>query len=306
VVYARGLNLVVLTLRVSPPWGGCPLGLPVGVRLHRKDGPTTVELGAAMVRELASWLPDRRFALACDGAYASLCGADLPRTTVTSRLRRDAALYEPAPPRTGKRGRPRSKGDRLPTPPKLAAQLTEQDWTTADIDIRGKTVTRLVWHRDLLWYHVCPNRAVRLVIVRDPDGVEPDDFFVTTDLHADPAETAAHYAGRWSIECTFRDTKQYLGGEDPQCWKGDGPERAAALSLWLSTAIWCWYIPTHGAATTWPTRPWYPHKRTPSFADALAALRRTLWRDRITALSQSPRQSAKITDALLDTLARAA
>jgi hypothetical protein len=118
VVYAWGLNLVVVTLRVTPSWGGCPLGLPINVRVHRKGEATTVALAAEMVREIAGWLPQRCFHLYADGAYASLVGADLPRTHVTSRLRRDAALYEPAPPRTGKRGRSRTKGERLPTPPK--------------------------------------------------------------------------------------------------------------------------------------------------------------------------------------------
>lgn len=41
VVYALGLNVVVLTLRLTPPWGGEPLGLPVNVRLYRKGGPST-------------------------------------------------------------------------------------------------------------------------------------------------------------------------------------------------------------------------------------------------------------------------
>lgn len=92
VVYALGLNLVVLTVRIDPPWGGEPLGLPVNMRLYRKGGPTHVELAEQMVAEVAAWLPDRNFALACDGAYASLCGAGLARTHVTSRIRRDAAL----------------------------------------------------------------------------------------------------------------------------------------------------------------------------------------------------------------------
>ena len=48
VVYAWGLNLVIITLRVTPPWGGCPLGLPITMRVHRKGGPTTVELAAQM------------------------------------------------------------------------------------------------------------------------------------------------------------------------------------------------------------------------------------------------------------------
>src|SRR5664279_2824747 len=41
VVYARGLNLVVITLTVHPPWGGCPIAVPVNVRAHKKHDATT-------------------------------------------------------------------------------------------------------------------------------------------------------------------------------------------------------------------------------------------------------------------------
>jgi len=307
VVYALGLNLVVITLRVTPPWGGCPIAVPVNVRLRRKaDTTSTVEHAAAMMRELADWLPERDFHLCADGAYASLAGAGLPRCQLTSRMRRDAALYEPAPPKTGRRGRPRTKGARLPTPQVLATKARQRDWERVSIDVRGHTVERLVSVRDVLWYKVNKHRRVRLVIVRDPDGNEPDDFFFTTDLSATGAQVASRYAGRWSIEVTFRDAKQDLGGEDPQCWKRNGPERAAALSLWLHGLVWCWYLDTHPAGGTWPTRPWYRHKTTPSFLDALAALRRLLWSQRITALSSPGHEHHKITDTLLDVLSYAA
>jgi len=110
IVYATGLNLVVVTLRVRPPWGGQPIGVPVGVRLHRKGGPTTLDLAQEIAIEIASWLPQRSFSLCADGAYASLARRELPRTTLTSRMRRDAALYEAAPPRTKKRLLARSCG----------------------------------------------------------------------------------------------------------------------------------------------------------------------------------------------------
>ncbi len=294
VVYALGLNLVVVTVRVTAPWGGPPIALPVNARLHRKnDATSTVEHAAAMVRELAEWLPDRDFHLCGDGAYASLCGADLPRTQVTSRMRRDAALYEPAPPRTGKGGRPRTKGDRLPTPAELAAQARPKNWQDVEVDMRGHRVQRLVMVRDVLWYKVNKRDLLRLVIVRDPDRTEPDDFFVTTDRTATGAEVASRYAGRWSIEVCFRDVKQDLGAQDPQTWKRQGPERAACLSLWLHALIWCWYLDTHPAGHTWIPRPWYQSKATPSFLDALAALRRVLWSQRITALSGPAAQDTK-------------
>ncbi len=98
VVYDRGLNLVVLALRVRAPWGGEPLA----IRLHRKHGATLLDLGAEAVRRLAERFPDRAFPLIADGAYAPLAGWKLPRTAVTSRNRRDAALYDlPRPRRKG-------------------------------------------------------------------------------------------------------------------------------------------------------------------------------------------------------------
>src|SRR6266851_50933 len=61
VVHARGLNLVVLAVRINPPWGGMPIAVPVGVSLHRKGGDTLGRLAAALVRRReqdrsGSWL----------------------------------------------------------------------------------------------------------------------------------------------------------------------------------------------------------------------------------------------------------
>jgi hypothetical protein len=307
VVYARGLNLVVITLTIHPPWGGQPVAVPVNVRVHKKhDVTTTITHAAAMITEIAGWLPDHCFHLCADGAYATLAGAGLPRTQITSRIRRDAALYEAAPPPTGRRGRPRTKGDRLPTPAALSQSLPKRSWRKVDVDIRGTTVAKLVHTRDMLWYHVNNTDLVRLVIVRDPDGVEPDDYFFTTDLNTSAADVVTRYAARWAIEVCFRDVKQDLGGHNPQSWKRKGPERAAALSLWLHATIWCWYLTTHPTGRTWTPRPWYQAKSTPSFLDALAALRRVLWSQRITTMSRPGPEHTKITDALLDTLAYAA
>src|SRR5680860_1009523 len=111
--------------------------------------------------------------------------------------------------------------------------------------------------RDMLWYHVNKTDLVRLVIVRDPDGVEPDDYFFTTDPNTSAADVVSRYAARWAIEVCFRDVKQDLGGQNPQSWKRKGPERAAALSLWLHATIWCWYLTTHPTGRTWTPRPWY-------------------------------------------------
>lgn len=304
VVYARGLCLVVVAIRVKPPWGGMPVAIPVGARLHRKGGPTLPALARSLMVDLAAKLPDRRFILCADGAYACLAGDGLPRTTLISRMRRDAALYGPPPPRTGKRGRPRTRGERLPTPPTLATRARK--WHTVELPWRGGTITRKLWSRPVLWYRVCPKAMVLLVVVRDPTGKEPDDFFFTTDPDMTPADVVSIYGDRWAIEVTYRDVKQLAHAEDPQTWKGEGPERAANLGFWLHAATWLWYLDTSGTTPTFTTQPWYTAKRVPSFADALAQLRRVLWQERISAASHADQLPPEITTVLIEALATAA
>ena len=306
VVYGFGLNLVVLAVRIDPPWGGMPVALPVGVALHRKGGAKLPALAVLLMTGLAERLPGRRFVLCADGAYACLAGEDLPRTTVVSRMRRDAALFGPKPAPTGRRGRPRTRGERLPTPPEMAGSLRRRQFRAVTVEWRGRSETRFVWSREVLWYGVCPKAMVRLVVARDPAGVEPDDFFFTTDLAMAPEDVLSLYAGRWAIEVTYRDVKQIVGGEQLQTWKGEGPERAAHLSFFMHGTIWLWYLTTSGTDPRFATQPWYTAKRTPSFADAMAELRRALWRERISPSSGTRPLSPEMATVLIDALAMAA
>ena len=285
-VTAWGLNVVVLALRIPSPWGGEPLALPVMVCLHRKSKKeateeekelSLIELVAWMVFKLVEWLPNRRFRLVADGAYAPLLRYEFPRTAVITRIRCDAALFDLAPPRTGRRGRPRTKGQRLAKPLGMAATLTDDDWTTVQICVRGQMVERKLWSRVVLWYETARSRPHLLVIVRDPSGHQHDDFFITSDITMTPAEVAELYSDRWAIEDAHRSLKQSLGIHNPQSWVGDGPERVVALAGWLYSAVWHWYLVVHAEDPTWPDRPWYTTKRTPSFADALTALRSETW-----------------------------
>jgi hypothetical protein len=128
-VSAWGLNLVVLTLRVYPPWGGEPLGLPIRMRLHRKGGASLIDLAQEMLQQVAAWLPERAFRLHADGFYATLAGRSLVRIHLISRMRRDADLYEPLRATGGKRksGRPRKKGRALSPPSRWLAASTPGD-----------------------------------------------------------------------------------------------------------------------------------------------------------------------------------
>jgi len=303
-VYAWGLNLVVLTLQIQPPWGGEPLGLPINMRVHRKQGPTLIELAAQMINEVHQWFPQRPFRVVADGFYATLAGKDMGVVTMISRLRRDANLYDLPPQRRKKqRGRPRTRGKKLAKLEKMAAHI--QNWQTVTFRQRGQTVKRRVYTRVVLWYAVS-RKPILLVISRDPNGKEKDDFFFTTDTTMNSADVAAGYADRWAIEDTFKNTKQLLGGQQPQTYKGQGPERAAGLSLWLYSMVWLWYLKQKCCRRYFIVQPWYRQKSAPSFADALSCLRRELWRERIKYMFGSSAVHDKKFEFVLEALAPAA
>ncbi len=304
VVVALGLNLLVVTLRIRPPWGGEPLGLPILVLLHRKGGVKLTALAVQAIATLRSWLPGRCFRWCADGAFAaSVIPLGEDGLAFISRLRRDAALYGPRPPPSGKRGRPRVRGKRLGTPAQIAA--TARRWKRILTDERGRPRERLVYSQQVLW-HAVSDKPVLLVISRDPAGVEHDDFWVCSDVSMAPAMVVSTYAGRWSIECTFRAVKQTLGAHEPQSWAGDGPERAGTLGFLLYTLVWWWFLRLNPAKHAVSGPAWYPKKCRPSFNDALAELRRVFWQKRISLTSGRSGMSNQIIKVLVDALCRAA
>jgi len=302
-VYAWGLNLVVLTLQIQPPWGGEPLGLPINMRLHRKNQASLIELAEQMINEVIPWFPKRLFRVVGDGFYATLAGKELA-TTIISRIQRNAEIYDlPISPKKKGRGRPRKKGKRLLCPEKMAKQV--RNWQKVKVRERGKSRTRLVYSKVLLWYRVS-QRPILLVISRDPQGKEKDDFFFTTDVTMKPSEVIGCYADRWAIEDTFKNTKQFLGGQQPQTFKDKGPERAASLSLWLYSMVWLWYLMQKANKRYFIIHPWNPMKSMPSFADAIACLRRELWAERIKCMFGVSAVHDKKFEFLLEALAPAA
>jgi hypothetical protein len=120
------------------------------------------------------------------------------------------------------------------------------------------------------------------------------------------AEVLECYNDRWAIEDTFKNTKQLLGGQEPQTWKRQGPERAAGLSLWLYSVVWLWYLNQKSSDRYFMVQPWYAQKAMPSFADAIACLRRCLWRERIKYMFGNSAVHDKKFEFLLEALAPAA
>ena len=49
--------------------------------------------------------------------------------------------------------------------------------------------------------------------------------------------------------------------------------RNVAIGFWLYSTLWLWFPRDGGDQPAWPHRSWYTRKCSPSFADALAAVR---------------------------------
>jgi hypothetical protein len=125
-VTARGNRWVLVGIVVTLPFGCRPTCLPVLFRLWGGKGTTTpVELARTLVGLLARAFPDRAIHLVADAADHGKPLQDLPeRVTWTTRIQRNAVLYQPAPPHR-QAGTPPHQGrpDRRPRPGRSRRRL---------------------------------------------------------------------------------------------------------------------------------------------------------------------------------------
>ena len=317
--WAHNWIIGAVTLRL-PAWPKTRWVLPVLFALYRKPGDcsgahpfqTRQQLAAQMVQNAVKTLPNVHWRIAADGQYATreLVAALPEGVNLVSRIRGDAAIYElPKPRRKGQRGRPAKKGKRLPTPRELA-QRRKAGWKTHTFQKQGRTVRRLVWSITCLWYRVGRAAPIRLVIVRDPSGVQKDDLLFCTDATpgAPDRQIVQRYFDRWGVEESILESKQLMGFENTRGWCSRTVNRQAPLAMVLTTLVKCWYA---RCAAKEPSLlpeqvPWYRHKTRPSFTDMLSALRRVIWSDRISSNSCMSRKVQKITETLMYALSAAA
>jgi hypothetical protein len=198
------------------------------------------------------------------------------RVTFVTRLRLDAALYDPIPPYSGK-GRPRKKGQRLPT----LAQILETAstvWTTVSLawydgQVRDMQITSAC----AVWFHAGkPALPIRWVLVRDPQGDYDPVGLLCTDPTADPLSIVTWFVHRWQLEVTFEEArhiwawKRSAGGRTSHC-----PCYTAAVGRsWVTLVAHTLYTAHPSAAPRQAI--WYA-KSLPTFSDALALVRQYLW-----------------------------
>jgi hypothetical protein len=286
-----GHKWVVLALLVSVPWATRRWALPLLVALYRpkeddlklgRRHKTPPQLLGQMVRILMRWFPDRPFVVTADGGYATHELAELAakaprRLTLVSLFYPDANLVEPAPEYSGK-GRPRVKGEDLPSPAEVvegtrSRQALEVAWYGG-----GRRRVEAVTGTGLWYKSGRPLVELRWVFVHDLSGTHRDSYFFTTDKTMTVGSLIETYTGRWNIETTFEEVRSYLHMETTRGWSRDTVLRVGPCLFGLYTVVAWLYAELPGRWSRVRLVAW-PGKRDVTFSDAITAVRRWLWVD---------------------------
>ncbi|GGR41058.1 hypothetical protein GCM10008957_56550 [Deinococcus ruber] len=277
-------------------------------RRHR----TLTDWARQMLRVVQRWCPGRPLIVVADSAYAVINWLfDLQQgrpITVITRLRLDAALYEPAPERqVGQMGRTRLKGNRLPN---LASLVN--DPTT-----RWQSIRAHRWYGELnrevkiisqtaLWYHAgLPPLPLRWVLVRDPKGKFSTQALRCTDLLLSPVQILESFVQRWQLEVTFEEVRAHLGVETQRQWTDLAIARTTPALLGLFSLVTLMAHERWQSCEPWVRRAAWYDKTLPTFVDALAEVRRALWKVPTFRMSAPGREMVQVPLDLIERLADA-
>ena len=328
VVMTPGLQWVSLMLLTRIRWAGRYWALPFLTalvpssrydRLRNRRHKMFTDYAQQMLVCLRRWLPDRELVVVCDGGYAKRefllhCQRMSKPIVVISKLRKDASLYQPAPPRRpGQIGRPRVVGARLPSP-----TVVLDDPATEWIPYRAIRSDGIGFMVELtsgvaLWYRGgYPSVHMRWVVVRHLEEPLGPYALLCTDIEADPLQIVQWYMLRWQVEVTFEELRAHLGVETQRQWSDQAIARTTPSLFGLfsvATLAADVLIEQQGGIVPRATA-WYA-KTHPTFADAIALVRRHIWAQQETFSPSEPgleliKLPRGIYRRMLDTLAYAA
>ena len=145
-------------------------------------------------------------------AYILLTAKHGNLLTIVTRGTDINVAYEEPPNRTGKRGAPRKKGDKI-----TLSELFESakaSFVKTDVSIYGRCETVSYLVKDLLWGKGLYLK-LRFVLVKR--GIK-NTILVCTDLSMSPVHIIELYAKRFKIECGFRSFNQVIVGFACRFW----------------------------------------------------------------------------------------
>jgi hypothetical protein len=315
-VKASGLRWLCLMLVAPIPWAKRCWALPFCTvlapseryYLQRGRHPNKLtDRARQLLLMVKRWVPERPIVVVADSSFAALELLDAVRrkVCVITRLRLDAALFDPAPQRApGTIGRPRRKGERQPT---LKAISTAKDthWRAMTLSQwygQGDKVVEIATGTAVWFHKALPTIPLRWVLVRDPQHKLTPQAFLCTNETVEPEQILAWFIRRWQIEVTFEEARAHLGMETQRQWS----DRAIActtpviLALYSIVALTArQLVPQDGLMTRHAA--WYA-KDSPTFSDTLALVRRSLWSEAIYGGSGRQGDMLKTPRALFDRL----
>ena len=302
-VKVSGLRWLSMMLLVEIPWAKKVWGLPFLTALapseryhqqlkHRHKKLT--DWARQMILQVQRWLSGRELVIVADSSFSCLellsSVSKTPCVSMITRLRLDAALYEPAPSRLPRTmGRPRLKGKRLPNLEQVLINPQTQ-WSKATLSNWYGEVERPVEITTGLavWYHTgLPVVPIRWVLIRDPLSKFRPQALLSTNQQSQSQQILEWFARRWQMEVTFEEARRHLGLETQRQWSDLAIARTTPLLLGLFSLVTL--LAHHLQANfTWTTRQksWYS-KPLPTFSDALALVRRFLWASTFSTSSKS-------------------
>ena len=291
-VRASGLRWVSLMWLTHIPWANRTWALPVLTALAsesyhqrmRRPHKKITDWARQMIFQLRRWLPDRHIVIVTDMGYAALellhsCQSLSRPVIFISRLRLDAALFEPPPTRLpGQIGRPRIRGQRLPS---LIDLIDDDNVRWDSVCVRwhdGTTRTLQLCSQTAHWYRWGRIPVpIRWVLIRDPLGQLQTQALLCTETSVDPVQVVQWFVLRWRVEVTFQEVRAHLGVETQRQWS----DRAIARTTPLLLGLFSWVtlaakLLQRECPSSLRTASWY-NKTEPTFIDAIALVRRHLW-----------------------------
>ncbi len=316
-VKTSGLRWMSMMLLTPIPWAWRVWALPFFTVLapserynqqHRRRHKTLPDWGRQMIRQLRRWLPGRMLVVVADSTYAVLellaCAARMIEPVViVTRLRLDAALYDPAPVRKpGTTGRPRKKGARQST---LAQRLADPETVWQRITVAwygGTTRTVELASATAVWYHNgLPPVAIRWVLIRDPASGSsiPKRFCAPISrLRLKPSWSGLFCDGNWK-SLFMRSVLIWAwrrSGNGPILPSCAPPLPCSRSFLWSpSLLISCSRV----SLCLFAAAAWYT-KALPTFSDTLALVRQHLWPVTLSYLSPAKADMIEIPRALFE------
>lgn len=152
-----------------------------------------------------------------------------------------------------------------------------------------------------VWYHAGkPVVPLRWVLVRDLAGRLDPQAFLSTDLQASPSDILLWFRHRWQVEVTFEQVRAHLGVETQRQWSDLAILRTtpALFGLFAWVTLLAHYLQAQQPLLL-PQTAWYA-KSLPTFVDALAMVKRSLWAARLFERSVETPTAQKIPSELLD------